>query len=337
MWKSSAAGWVQVALGYTLDFTSGGPYVIKEGDVITGATSGKTATVMRVVTSSGSWSTGSAVGYVVVASASGAFVARTSTSAPTSTSLRLTADKVAITLPPNGRYELLNHNFYGTANTLRMYGVNGVGRAFEFDGTTFTPIRSGMAVDTPHRIAEHMNHLFLAFPGGAFQNSSIGAPLDWSAVTGAAAYGMGDEITDLIPANAGVLTILAENKIANLYGRQRARLPGHRPQRRIRGAAVDRRPHRRADLHGQSRSALALGNAGLWQLQHRHPVRAGPAAASGPEAPGIDAGRVGAGAQEEPLPIDLSQQQGACASASPRRTSKCCRSIGASRHLHRLV
>jgi hypothetical protein len=93
----------------------------------------------------------------------------------------LTADKVAITLPAGGRYEFLNHNFYGLASSYRMYGVNGVGRAFEFDGTTFTPIRSGMAVDTPHRIAEHYNHLFLAFPGGQLQNSSIGAPLDWSA------------------------------------------------------------------------------------------------------------------------------------------------------------
>jgi hypothetical protein len=130
----------------------------------------------------------------------------------------LTADKVAITLPAGGRYEFVNHNFYGATATKRMYGCNGVGRAFEFDGATFAPIRSGMADDRPHRIAEHKEHLWLGFPGGAFQNSSIGQPLDWSAVTGAAAYGMGDEITDFISNNAGVLTVLAANKVASVYG-----------------------------------------------------------------------------------------------------------------------
>jgi hypothetical protein len=218
MWKSSAAGWVAVPLGYTLDFTSGGVYVLKEGDVITGATSGKTATVMRVVTTSGSYSAGTAAGYVVIASASGAFVAENLNVGANLNVATIAGDKVAITLPPNGRYETFNHNFYGASQTLRMYGCNGVGRAFEFDGVTFTPIRSNMAVDTPHRIAEHKEHLFLAFPGGAFQNSSIGQPLNWSAVTGAAAYGIGDEITDFISDNAGVLTVLAKNRISSLYG-----------------------------------------------------------------------------------------------------------------------
>lgn len=219
MWKATAAGWVSVAMGYTIEFTSGGTYVIAEGDTITGATSAKTAVVGRIVTTSGSWSAGTAAGYLVVASASGAFTPGENVNVGANLNVAtLTADKVAITLQAGGRYEFINHNFYGASQLQRMYGVSGVGRAFEFDGTTFTPIRSGMAVDTPIRIAEHKEHLFLFFPGGAFQNSSIGVPLDWSAVTGAAAYGMGDEITDVLPNNAGVLTILAANKIASLYG-----------------------------------------------------------------------------------------------------------------------
>jgi hypothetical protein len=205
MFKATAGGWASVALGYTIDFTSGGAYEIVEGDIITGATSGKTATIKRIVTTSGSWSAGTAAGYVVIASASGAFTAGENVDVGGNANVAtLTADKAAITLPVGGRYECLNFNFSGSTSSYRMYGVNGVGRAFEFDGTTFTPIRSGMAVDTPHRIAEHYNHLFLAFPAGQLQNSSIGAPLNWSAVTGAAAYGLGSEITDLIPANAGV-------------------------------------------------------------------------------------------------------------------------------------
>jgi hypothetical protein len=218
MWKATTAGWVAVALGYTIDFTSGGTYVIAEGDVITGATSAKTATVLRIVTTSGSFSAGTAAGYLVVASASGAFVAENLNVGANLNVATIAADKAAITLPAGGRYDCINHNFYGASHLKRMYGANGVGRAFEFDGTVFTPIRSGMTVDTPHIVREHKKHLWLFFPGGAFQNSSIGAPLDWSAITGAAAYGIGDEITNAISDNAGVMTVLAANRISNLYG-----------------------------------------------------------------------------------------------------------------------
>jgi hypothetical protein len=218
MWKATSTGWVSVPLGFTLDFTSGGTYVPQEGDVITGATSAQTATVQRIVTTSGSWSAGTAAGYLVLASASGAFVAENLNVGANINVATIAGDKVAITLPAGGRYEFVNHNFYGASQLQRMYGCNGIGRAFEFDGAVFTPIHSGMTVDTPFMIAEHKEHLWLFFPGGAFQNSSIGAPLDWSAVTGAALYGMGDEITGVISDNAGVMSVLAANKVANLYG-----------------------------------------------------------------------------------------------------------------------
>jgi hypothetical protein len=202
MWKSSASGWVLVPLGYIIDFTSGGTVTIDEGDTITGATSAATALVNRIVTTSGSWSAGTAAGYLILSSVTGVFVAENLNIGANLDVATIASDKAAITLPPGGRYQLINYNFYGASQTLRMYGVNGVGPGFEFDGTTFTPIRSGMTVDTPIRVAEHKEHLFLAFPGGAFQNSSIGAPLDWSAITGAAAYGMGDEITDFLSNNS---------------------------------------------------------------------------------------------------------------------------------------
>ena len=216
MYVATVSGWDQIALGYTLDFTSGGTHEIVEGETITGATSGATAVVKRIVTQSGSWSAGTAAGYIVLTSATGTFQAENLNVGATTNVATIAGNKVPNTLPAGGRYDLINFNFSGTS--LRMYGCNGVGEAFEFDGTVFTPIRTGMDEDTPHRIAEHQNHLFLAFPGGQLQNSSIGEPLDWSAVTGAAAFALGDEITDLIPANAGILTILAQNKVANLYG-----------------------------------------------------------------------------------------------------------------------
>ncbi len=57
----------------TVAFTGGGTRVMIRGDTITGATSSQTATVVAVVTTSGTWSGGDAAGFLFVKSASGAF------------------------------------------------------------------------------------------------------------------------------------------------------------------------------------------------------------------------------------------------------------------------
>jgi hypothetical protein len=83
--------------GYTIAFTSGGTYQLQEGDVITGDTSTKTATVLKILTNGGSWATGNAAGYIIVASASGAFTAGETVHVGAHTDvMTLTADKVPI-------------------------------------------------------------------------------------------------------------------------------------------------------------------------------------------------------------------------------------------------
>lgn len=54
-------------------FTSGGTYVVKPGDVITGATSAATATVIGVRLTSGTWAGGDAAGSLIVEGDSGTF------------------------------------------------------------------------------------------------------------------------------------------------------------------------------------------------------------------------------------------------------------------------
>lgn len=220
MWRASTAGWVEQALGFTVDFTSGGTFQPQVGETLTqGANS---AVITNVVIQTGDWTTGDCVGYFTIAGmAAGAFAAGAVAIGANPDVCTLSGPAAAITLPAGGRYEFVNHNFYGASELKRMYGVNGVGRAFEWDGAVFTPIRTGMTVDTPTRLACHKKHLFLAFPGGSLQISETGKPLEWEVIEGAAELGMGDEITDLIPANAGVLTILAANSIGNLYGSSR--------------------------------------------------------------------------------------------------------------------
>ena len=74
IYKSTSSGWTLVPLGYEMAFDTGS-LQLYDGDVITGQTSGATATITRVVVSSGSWSAHTAAGYLTFASVTGTFQA----------------------------------------------------------------------------------------------------------------------------------------------------------------------------------------------------------------------------------------------------------------------
>lgn len=123
------------------------------------------------------------------------------------------------TLAAGGRYEFVSYNFSGHSGTYKMYGASGVNKAFEFDGTTYTSITTGMTTDTPKHITAHKKHLFLSFTGGSVQHSPIGDPTGtWTPVTGAAELAIGDEISGFQPEAGDVLAIFAERQIYMLYG-----------------------------------------------------------------------------------------------------------------------
>lgn len=126
--------------------------------------------------------------------------------------------QVSNVFPAGGTYEFINYNFIGAASGVMMYGINGVGQGFQFDGTNVNFISTGMATDVPIRLAAHKRHLFFAFAGGSVQHSSLGEPLIWSAITGAAEIAVGDEVTDLVSSAPDNLAILAKNSISMLYG-----------------------------------------------------------------------------------------------------------------------
>lgn len=119
---------------------------------------------------------------------------------------------------PGGSYDFVNYNFTGAAANVKMYGVNGIDKAFQFDGTTILFITTGMAPDAPFKVEAHKRHLFLAFPGGSLQHSALGDPLTWTAVTGAAELAMGDEITNLVSAAPANMVVMAKNSVTLLYG-----------------------------------------------------------------------------------------------------------------------
>lgn len=215
--KSTAGGWSAVSLGHTVAFTSGGVYEVVEGNTITGATSAATGVVRRVVIQSGDWAGGTAAGYFVLSGIVGTFQAENLNVGANLNVATIAGAPTATTLPAGGRYFFVSHNFYALSSTRRIYGCNGVGRGFEFDGTYFIPIQTAETTDTPNRVAVFRNHLFFAFPGGRVQHSAPGDPVSWEAITGALEFGIGSEVADFIP-NIDSLAILGEHGIFALTG-----------------------------------------------------------------------------------------------------------------------
>lgn len=216
IYKSSGAGWVQVDIGNTIAFTVGtAAFVV--GETLTGGTSGATATIQDVRVTSGTFGTSDAAGVITISAVtSGPFQAETGTSA--SGSATLSGAETAQTLAPDGKYEFIKANFYGTASFERVYGCNGEDNAFQFDGTAFIKIVTGMTTDQPEHIEYHKNHLMLSFPGGSLQNSDLGDPLSWTGLRGAAEMGIGEEITELKTLRGGTLAIFGEDVTSILSG-----------------------------------------------------------------------------------------------------------------------
>lgn len=220
--KHATTGWTAVPLGYELNFTSGGTAEPLVGTVLTGDTSTKTATITKIILTSGTWAGGDAAGRIFFASQSGAFTSGENFSASGSVTqaniLTMTLTETAITLTKSGRYEFVNWNFGGGK---KMYGCDGVNKGFEFDGTHWVKINTGQTTDTPSHVFVNKNHLFFSFLHSA-QHSGIGTPYIWTPVSGAAEISCGDTITGFIglpgTASGAAMGIYTRNRTLVLYG-----------------------------------------------------------------------------------------------------------------------
>jgi len=98
---------------------------------------------------------------------------------------------------PGGKFEFADTNFFGQAVTERIYGVDGVNPAFEFDGTTLVPIFTGAAPETPSHLCVHREYLFLSIQSSYFW-SAPGAPYDFTAIDGGGEAAVGQVITAMV-------------------------------------------------------------------------------------------------------------------------------------------
>lgn len=219
LYKSSASGWQAVTMYKEVTFSAGGTATPVEGQVLTQG--GVTATIKRVVKRTGAWS-GSAAGTLVIDTPSGGnFAAGAATVSGSGATLTLAGIQTTIALAPNGRYEMIIANFGGSTGTAKVYGVDGKNTAFEFDGTTYVPIHTGMTDDTPDHIAEFKHHLVLAFDA-SIQVSGIGDQFGWSVILGSAEISAGESITNfgVLPGSqsGGALLVQTRNNTEILYG-----------------------------------------------------------------------------------------------------------------------
>lgn len=176
LYKSTTAGWVNVPMARTVSFTTGSA-LYEDGDTL--VQGGVSAPIRRVVLQSGSWGAGDAAGRFIIGTPSGgSFAAGASAGGGVAA---LTGADAAITLLPGGSFEF-DIGAVGAAQ--RVYAVDGINPAIEFDGTYVVPILTGNAVDVPSRVMVHSSHLFLSF-GNSVQHSGIGTAYAWTSVSGA--------------------------------------------------------------------------------------------------------------------------------------------------------
>ena len=218
IYKSSSAGWVNVPLGFELAFNTSTAEIF-QGDVVVGASSGNTATVTRVVLESGTWTSGA--GRLIFASSTGNFTPGENLQVLGLTKAVCASARAAITLLPNGRVEAVLGNFGGVNSQLMAYGCDGVNRGFEFDGTVYVPIETGMVVDRPTHVAVHKQYLFFSF-GTSVQFSSLGEPYRWEPLLGAGEIVQPEPVTCFVvqpgDQSTGALAIYSDNFTYILYG-----------------------------------------------------------------------------------------------------------------------
>jgi hypothetical protein len=214
--RAGPNGWEPIVPGERLFFTEGkiSPAV---GAVIEGLDSGALGVVRRIVVTSGDWTTHNANGYLILSDVSGSYYDDEDFVGGLAT---VDGTNQQINLPAGGKYEFRIHNFYGDEGRRRLYGVNGVGPAFEYqrDSEFLCPLETGMPNDAPDHLAVHKNQLWLSFPGGSVQKSGTGEPGDWTAISNSFELAVGDDVVGFLEEVGGALFVFSRQSTKYISG-----------------------------------------------------------------------------------------------------------------------
>ena len=224
MHKSSSGGWVKIDLGWQVAFTAGAGDAPENGEAI-GNVSSVAGEVVSHYLTSGTWAGGDAAGILVFTYGAGTRFAESDVITVASTSAR----KFTISAVPSeqeitagDRFRFVNYNFFGQSTQERMYGVSGSGEPFEYDGTTFLTLNTGVSGAFPIDIVAHENHLFIGYKNGSVIYSGIGNPRLYTVVSGGGEIAIGDILTGLVTGYKSTLFVFGRNSTFYISGTSRA-------------------------------------------------------------------------------------------------------------------
>ena len=220
MHRSSATGWTVVDLGHRVAFTDGTGGDPVSGEAIANS-SNVAATVVGHYLTSGTWAGGDAAGVLVLTyDGSTVFASSDVLTVEAESTRKLTISDVPTeqTIGNGTSFDFVNYNFFGRDDLERMYGVSGAGLPFEFDGTMFVQLQTGVDGYTPIKISAHQAHLFIGYKEGSVIYSGTGKPRSYDAVDGAGEIAIGDELTDMLPGYRDILFIYGRNRTNYLVG-----------------------------------------------------------------------------------------------------------------------
>ena len=221
IYKSTGSGWVLVPFFKTVSFntgTLGSAPPADNNSIIQGAVS---ATIKRVVITSGTFSGNDAAGQMIITTPTGGNFSAASANVGASTAT-LEGVETDVSLLPDGRFEFVEANFYGQEYSTRFYGCDGVNPAFEFDGEILVPIYTTATTDNPSHIIKHGDCLFLSIRSSFFI-SAVGDPYNYQGVDGALEIATGTDIVGFktMPGtgDASLLAVFSRSRVHMLYGK----------------------------------------------------------------------------------------------------------------------
>lgn len=123
-------------------------------------------------------------------------------------------------LDNRSRYIFITSNFYGDEALTSIYGANGVGRAFAYNGDFFYTIQDHPDADKdkPRHVAYHHGHLALGYKEGRVDISVIGKPYSFDGLLGASSWALGDAVVGLLPLSGTILGAFCQNSIWGISG-----------------------------------------------------------------------------------------------------------------------
>lgn len=132
------------------------------------------------------------------------------------------------------RYEFLRANFYGSEEFSQIFGVNGAGYGFSYDGKYLINLRTGLLdqYERPRHVAYHSGQLALAYVHGEVTLSDVGTPESFAAVSGgsspvsndpdfaggATVVGLGDRVNGLLALQEQSLGVFCADSISRING-----------------------------------------------------------------------------------------------------------------------